>query len=466
MGTIFPFFFCLTISRYTRKYSIKILKEIDVNPITGGEKRLVLGGVITLAYCIIQFCMTGGLIVKYFLFNERVEATELTNISNQNSLPESYMISLTIFSSFIFEDATSLLNNQEDIGPFDLCDMSIMKIGYSSYFSQAYHKNITCHRKRLSSYTDQFDISIKLDELSLADPTGAYITVKFKSEQNRVIHFFNWQFKSVWSDTIEHSTGSYSMAKGMVIPQTLYSDNWNMTSAFRGPDPTSISLDLTPTFYSDEINAAIYKGYRVQARTTKRGSVVNERTLTNLYTNDGRLSEDFSIKFDTYVSMNVYNVRVIRLRTVIDVLAQNLGLLAGLAFICRFAKFLLMKCNIWLHLDREYNIHFKEDKRLSVTLNPPKKKVKGDETRDYWEPNYIYSNKNVLVDENGQKLKTFEPTEGFAASTANMHQRSVPRKSTFNEESKHGSGLKYQEMEEEDEPQDPDLENAPDPKND
>lgn len=217
--------------------------------------------------------------------------------------------------------------------------MSIMKIGYSSYFSQAYHKNLTCTRKQLSSYTDQFDITIKLDELSLADPTGAHIIIKFKSEANRVIHFFRWQFKSIWSSTFESNTNSYSMAKGLMIPQTLYNDNLNLTAAFRGPDPTVISLELTPTFYSDEIYADTYKGYRVQTKGFERGSVVNERTLTNPYTPDGRYSEDFSIKFETSVSSNVYNVRVIRLRTILDVIATNLGLLAGLAFLCRFAKF-------------------------------------------------------------------------------------------------------------------------------
>lgn len=63
--------------------------------------------------------MTGGLIAKYFMFNERVEATELTNISHQNSLPESYLITLSIYSSFIFEDVNSLLKNSNSIGPFD-----------------------------------------------------------------------------------------------------------------------------------------------------------------------------------------------------------------------------------------------------------------------------------------------------------------------------------------------------------
>ena len=94
--TVFPLIYLLIIFKPTRKYAIKILKEIDLNPITGGEKRLVVGGVISLVYAIILFCCSGGIIAKYFLFNERVEATELANIANQNSLPESYLINVTV----------------------------------------------------------------------------------------------------------------------------------------------------------------------------------------------------------------------------------------------------------------------------------------------------------------------------------------------------------------------------------
>ena len=104
---------------------------------------------------------------------------------------------------------------------------------------------------------------MKLDELALIDPSGASITLKFKSEQNRVVHFFRWQFKSIWSSTIDSRSDSYSMLQGMMIPQTLFKDNLNISTAFRGPDPTVVSIELTPTYYSDEINTSTLEGYRV-----------------------------------------------------------------------------------------------------------------------------------------------------------------------------------------------------------
>jgi hypothetical protein len=94
--TIFPILFVLIKIRKTRKYIIKGLKILDLSPITGGDKRLVVGGVISLFYAIVLICLSVGIIAKYFLFNERIEATELANISHQNSLPESYMINITV----------------------------------------------------------------------------------------------------------------------------------------------------------------------------------------------------------------------------------------------------------------------------------------------------------------------------------------------------------------------------------
>lgn len=198
-----------------------------------------------------------------------------------------------------------------------------------------------------------------------------------------MVHFFRWQFQSIWDRVISADTsdgskgfysGSFSMIKGLMAPQTFFKDTTKISAAFRGPEPTVISFDMTPTFYIDEINNLNYSGYRLNHRALQRGSVVNERTLMNYYTYNSKNSEDFSIRFQTYISSNVYNVRVLRLKSMIDVLAQIMGLLAGLSFICRFLKFFFMKCKVFLHLDREYNIYFKEDKRLSVVLNPPEQK--------------------------------------------------------------------------------------------
>ena len=238
-------------------------------------------------------------------------------------------------------------------------------------------------------------MNLLLDELSTTSPSDANILIKFKSENNRVYHFFKWQFKSYWTGSIKEDSSSYSMMSGIMAPHIFFNDNTNISAAFRGPDPNAIFVMLTPTYYFDEINNLNYSGYRVYHKNSQRGSVVNERTIMNPKTYDGMLSEDFNVKFQTSISSEVYNVRVLRLKTLIDIMAQIMGLLAGMAFISRFAKFLLMKCNVWVHLDREYNIYFKDDHRSSVTLNSPDQKKVIERGSDFWEPSYPFSNKVI-----------------------------------------------------------------------
>lgn len=305
---------------------------------------------------------------------------------------------------------------------------------------------MTCNRKRLSAYTDEFNIVLRLDELSLADPSDANIIFKFKSESNRVIHFFRWEFQSIWSSTIDEYSDSFSMIKGMMIPQSLLGNNLNISTAFRGPDPTVISFELTPTYYSDEISANNLAGYRVHHKAFKRGSYINERTLTNLNTYDGRYSEDFSIKFETNLSSNVYNVRVIRLRTIIDIATQILGLLAGLAFISRFMKFILMRCNVWVHLDREYNVYFKDDRRMSVTLNKPDEKKEIERNSDFWESHYPYSSKRVVKDVDGNPVVSKQVTDGFGAMLRNQTEGQDNRLDAVET---NGPTLKFQKFEDE-----------------
>lgn len=67
-----------------------------------------------------------------------------------------------------------------------------------------------------------------------------------------------------------------------------------------------------------------------------------------------------------------------------------------------------MKCNVWVHMDREYNIFYKEDKRQSVTLNHPSQRQEIEKQSDFWENSFPYSNKNVKTDQNGIKVKEID----------------------------------------------------------
>lgn len=71
------------------------------------------------------------------------------------------------------------------------------------------------------------------------------------SEFNRVFHFFEWKFTSIW-DMLESYPIAFSEASGIMTPQTIERANKNITTAFKGPITTHIYLDLTPTSYVSE----------------------------------------------------------------------------------------------------------------------------------------------------------------------------------------------------------------------
>ena len=52
---------------------------------------------------------------------------------------------------------------------------------------------------------------------------------------------------------------------------------------------------MTPTYYTDEIKFENHEGYRVLFSAAERGSIVNERTLLNYYTQDQEYNGQFAV---------------------------------------------------------------------------------------------------------------------------------------------------------------------------
>lgn len=88
-------------------------------------------------------------------------------------------------------------------------------------------------------------------------------------------------------------------------------------------------IDLTPTYYVNEIEGIRYQGYRGHLKNYERGSIVNERTMLNSRTPRGFPNEGFELEFITETNENVYQVRVVRHRSFLEIMALILGLVAG-----------------------------------------------------------------------------------------------------------------------------------------
>ena len=86
---------------------------------------------------------------------------------------------------------------------------------------------------------------------------------------------------------------------------------------------------------------------------------------------------------------------------------------------------------------------------MSVTLNPESKKPVSRKNTDLWEPDYPYSTKNVIYDENGNPLGVIQQNNDFEEA---MHKRFV-EKSEMKETNQ--DLQKYNELEEENDEENP-----------
>lgn len=145
---------------------------------------------------------------------------------------------------------------------------------------------------------------------------------------------------------------AWSELQGTMTPQPLKETNKNITAAFKGDVPSVIYFSLIPTHYVDEVAAVNYKGYRVHLSKFERGSTVNKRTLTNKYTALGDDLEGFQVQFMLNTATTLFQVRIERIKSIIELFAYMLGFLAGFILVVRVAKYYLLRETYFLELEK------------------------------------------------------------------------------------------------------------------
>lgn len=145
---------------------------------------------------------------------------------------------------------------------------------------------------------------------------------------------------------------AFSEVEQIMAPQTISDLNLNITSAFKGPETTALYLSLIPTHYVNEAEGVIHNGYRVHLNDFKRGSTVNKRNLINQYMATGAELSGFSVTFILNNNELYFQVRIQKVRSILEVLAYMLGFLAGFILIVRAAKYYLLKERYFLELEK------------------------------------------------------------------------------------------------------------------
>ncbi|CDW72651.1 f-box protein [Stylonychia lemnae] len=381
---------------FNQRKTIRRLYTWDFIPITSGTKQNFVGGIITVLYSMTIIILVSGIIIKYLFFNKRIEGTQLAGFEKTKDILVSYQLSLQLYAS------------QYSERPFDICDLSQSYLNLtSSYHYETAKMKIKCTQqsydplgkigqKRVKAQSLLYNIKIICEDCVKKDPTNSHIEIAIGQlnefeKQSFYIHFFQWEFSSIWSkevDEAEQCEGC-SQVIGFTTPDSSDQQDFNFQETFRGDQPTVVSILLTPTFYQNMIDEIELTGYRAHLQNIEKGQTVNYRQAMKIDNQTLRqtighseVNDQFKIQFQMSLSSNIYQIRVIQLKNILEALAEVMGFLAGFSFIARFSKHILVANKVGKIYDKQIEDHMakvqqiKNDKMSEISLSSsPKKNV-------------------------------------------------------------------------------------------
>lgn len=211
--------------------------------------------------------------------------------------------------------------------------------------------------------TGELNQSFKLkgataDQAHLMD--GAWIRYEIDFDPNIIVHLASYQVFSVWeyyNYKGEDKMVAFSKAKGF-LNANLEGSNENITSAFKGKKENVAKMMMQPTTYTSEVDHLKYKGYRPIFKNFELGDTVNQRTIPLKYKANGEENSGFAFELQFELSDQMYSVRAIRKRSMIETLAFILGTAAGLVILARVGKKCMQDMEHFRACDRECNMLF------------------------------------------------------------------------------------------------------------
>lgn len=205
----------------------------------------------------------------------------------------------------------------------------------------------------MNEFTDAYTFKLQYREIPKQDIKDQFVSVELKSDYTYAFHFFEWKFRAVWEYGFGDFPLAYSEVEGILTPQAVKDSNKNITSAFKGPVPTMMYFTLIPTQYVNEVEGVAHTGYRVHLNDFERGSTVNKRTLVNRYQATGEEFTGFRVQLMINNGSTLYQVRIQKIKSILEVVAYMLGFLAGFILIVRGAKYYLLKETYFLELEKQ-----------------------------------------------------------------------------------------------------------------
>eukprot|EP00347_Sterkiella_histriomuscorum_P015300 403357546 len=273
--------------------------------------------------------------------------------------------------------------------PFDLCELSQSQINLTNSYHYDQNKmKIKCKQieydeldkiqfKRPRAQSLIYQIRVICEDCVKKDPSNSFIEISLGElsefeKQSFYVHFFQWEFNSIWSKEVDEEDNCEGCSKviGFTTPETpdqLYNPN----ESFRGEQPTIVNVLLTPTFYQNMVDEIELSGYRAHLQNIEKGETINLREALKIDMNTMKqnighpqANDVFKIKFQMNLSSNIYQIRVIQLKNILEALAEVMGFLAGFSFLARFSKHILVSNKVGRAYDRMIEDHLQKVQQL------------------------------------------------------------------------------------------------------
>ena len=132
---------------FCKEKSLWIFRELDLLAVTGGSRKRWVGGIITTFYFMVMLIIVAGFMFHWIFYNRRIDSSEITALTHQSEIPESFKIELMLYSSRIVEDHTQdskYTDKEGGSNGLDLCAAGLIEVIPSPYFERTEDKNLTC----------------------------------------------------------------------------------------------------------------------------------------------------------------------------------------------------------------------------------------------------------------------------------------------------------------------------------
>ena len=337
-----------------RKNTISFLLWVDFLPLTGGSEKKSNGGVITIVYSILICSLAISFILRYLFWNDIVEITTIddnTNKIDEKTIKSSIIIEIDVYGENIPCQLETSINNYTECSPL----ITFTKNNNETFFTSNKAKVFQC----------KYDIPNRICNIKYScENCNDFFTSGDKlsfeiNDKNVYVSLYKWTFKNYWSDYLyDESYMKNDDNIGHSILNGIFKANediQNSQSVFKGNQiHSSISLLLSPIFYTIKDTNEHFSGHRVSLNSYERGTVRNEYSFNN----EGSNGVGLDFVFTYSQSRNIVTVK--KDLSLLDFFAFILGMLAGFSFLSRVSKFIFEKCG-WLDYNDKMYEEFKEE---------------------------------------------------------------------------------------------------------